>query len=72
MQQVGFKPKDIQYVPCSGLTGVNLTENKEPRLKAWYNGETLLQAIGIDALPGPLCWSLFLLKRTVAFCISAH
>ena len=47
--QVGFKAKDIQYVPCSGLTGANLTEDKESRLQAWYKGGTLLQAIGMHA-----------------------
>lgn len=35
------------YVPCSGLTGENLTKCcNEPLLREWYNGPTLLDRIG--------------------------
>jgi hypothetical protein len=47
--QVGFRAKDVWYVPCSGLTGVNLVENKEPKLKAWYRGDALIDYIGVPA-----------------------
>ncbi|XP_022777846.1 HBS1-like protein, partial [Stylophora pistillata] len=37
---------DVVYVPCSGLTGENLTgSSQEPLLRAWYNGPSLLDRI---------------------------
>lgn len=45
--QVGFRQKDVWYVPCSGLTGVNLVENKEPKLEQWYSGPPLIKHIGM-------------------------
>lgn len=43
----GFSPKRIQFVPTSGLTGVNVKD--KPRsdvlLTEWYKGPTLLEAI---------------------------
>ena len=39
------------YVPCSGLTGENLTgSSKEPLLRAWYNGPSLLDRIGTKSV----------------------
>ena len=43
--------KAIHIVPCSGLTGKNLTESC-PELGGWYQGETLIEAIGELALCG--------------------
>ncbi|CAH3108693.1 unnamed protein product [Pocillopora meandrina] len=46
LKQAGFKESDVVYVPCSGLTGENLTgSSKEPLLRAWYNGPSLLDRI---------------------------
>ena len=42
-----FQDSDVVYVPCSGLTGENLTKCcNEPLLRKWYNGPTLLDRIG--------------------------
>ena len=42
-----FQESDVVYVPCSGLTGENLTKCcNEPLLRKWYNGPTLLDRIG--------------------------
>ncbi len=47
LKQTGFKEKDIAYVPCSGLSGENLTKPPtEPKLAAWYSGTCLIQQIG--------------------------
>lgn len=47
LKQVGFKEQDIFYVPVSGLTGENLTTPPtETKLKEWYTGPSLVQAIG--------------------------
>lgn len=46
LKQAGFKDSDVVYVPCSGLTGENLTKCcNEPLLRKWYNGPTLLDRI---------------------------
>jgi elongation factor 1 alpha-like protein len=41
----GFKTNAITYVPCSGLFGINLVENKSDDLKKWYTGISLVDAI---------------------------
>ena len=47
LKQTGFKEKDICYIPCSGLSGENLTKPPtEPKLADWYKGPTLVQQIG--------------------------
>ncbi|XP_064624404.1 uncharacterized protein LOC135485936 isoform X2 [Lineus longissimus] len=45
LKQAGFKEADLSFVPCSGLNGENLTECKDPVLKSWYSGPTLIQQI---------------------------
>lgn len=48
LKQNGFDMKRVQFVPISGLTGVNVKESptaSAPELSKWYNGKTLLQAI---------------------------
>ena len=52
-RQAGFREADLTFVPCSGLTGENLTRpSATPSLQAWYgSGPTLLQAV--DSLRTP-------------------
>jgi elongation factor 1 alpha-like protein len=45
LKSVGYKEKDIQPVPVSGLTGENILECKESALKEWYQGPVLLDLI---------------------------
>lgn len=46
LRQAGFRESDITFVPCSGLTGVNLITNPtEEKLVEWYKGPTLLEVI---------------------------
>lgn len=40
-----FKPKRIQFVPISGLTGENVKACKSSDLSKWYKGPTLLEGI---------------------------
>ncbi|CCH43260.1 HBS1-like protein [Wickerhamomyces ciferrii] len=45
----GFQQDQIQFIPCSGLSGVNIsqkpsTEDELRKLK-WYNGDSLLSAL---------------------------
>lgn len=43
--QQEFKPKRVQFVPLSGLTGENVKLRQDPNLNEWYQGPTLLEAI---------------------------
>jgi small GTP-binding protein len=43
--QQQFAPKRIRFVPLSGLTGENVKQLQDVKLKAWYKGLTLLEAI---------------------------
>ncbi len=45
LKQAQFRSELIQFVPCSGMQGENLSERKEKRLCEWYNGRTLIEAI---------------------------
>lgn len=52
LKQAGFKDCDVNYVPCSGLTGDNLVVRPSIKeLLDWYSGPTLLQRI--DQLSPP-------------------
>lgn len=47
LKQVGFRDKDVSYIPCSGLTGQNLIgKPTENLLTQWYDGPCLLDVIG--------------------------
>lgn len=47
LKQAGFKESDLNYIPCSGLTGENLVKPPtDPQLTEWYKGPTLLNIIG--------------------------
>lgn len=46
LKQVGFKLNSVSFVPCSGLTGENLTEkSKLKELTSWFVGPCLLDVI---------------------------
>lgn len=52
LKQAGFEEKDVAYVPCSGLTGENLTgPAKQEKLTTWYKGPCLADVIGSTKLP---------------------
>lgn len=47
LRTVGYKESDATFVPCSGLTGENLTTPPvSPELKKWYQGPTIVDVIG--------------------------
>ena len=46
LRQVGFKENDLQYVPCSGLAGENISERVKHSSAVWYTGPTLVDAVG--------------------------
>ncbi|CAD7003148.1 unnamed protein product [Ceratitis capitata] len=52
LRQAGFKESDVTFIPCSGLSGENLSKPaQEPSLTAWYKGPHLLKVIDNFKLP---------------------
>ncbi|KAF8459441.1 P-loop containing nucleoside triphosphate hydrolase protein [Terfezia claveryi] len=41
----GFNPKNVSFVPCSGLTGANVTKKPKQGLIPWYTGGTLVDEL---------------------------
>ncbi|MEM2636971.1 MAG: translation elongation factor EF-1 subunit alpha [Candidatus Korarchaeota archaeon] len=51
---LGFKPANIDFVPVSGLLGINLVEVDKERTP-WYKGPSLLEALDkLQAPPKPI------------------
>ncbi|TMW59566.1 hypothetical protein Poli38472_004635 [Pythium oligandrum] len=51
LQQSGFRPKNLWFVPVSGITGANLQTPLDPKDCGWYTGPTLVSAIDQFAPP---------------------
>ncbi|KAI9909702.1 hypothetical protein PsorP6_014782 [Peronosclerospora sorghi] len=51
LDHAGFRRNKVQFVPVSGLTGVNLKQTGGDDRVAWYTGPSLVEAI--DALTPP-------------------
>ncbi|KAL4803728.1 hypothetical protein BDV18DRAFT_162738 [Aspergillus unguis] len=41
----GFQPKNISFVPCSGVNGDNITFRSQDANVSWYNGRTLVEEL---------------------------
>ncbi|KAL8995477.1 MAG: hypothetical protein Q9188_006796 [Gyalolechia gomerana] len=41
----GFQPKNTAFVPCSGLTGDNITRRAEAQQASWYDGPILIEQL---------------------------
>ncbi|XP_003741002.1 HBS1-like protein [Galendromus occidentalis] len=56
LKQTGFVESMVSFVPCSGLTGVNLHERSQlPQLTKWYKGPCLLETIDkMEPPPRPI------------------
>lgn len=51
-KQAGYKESDISFIPCSGLTGENLSRKpSSEKFKHWYNGFTLAEAVDVMKAP---------------------
>ncbi|KAF4945415.1 hypothetical protein FGADI_11917 [Fusarium gaditjirri] len=42
---LGFQPKNIDFIPISGLNGDNLVRRTEDKAASWYTGPTLIEAL---------------------------
>ena len=45
-KQIGFKDRQISFVPCSGFTGENLVEAVTAPEASWFSGAPLVEYIG--------------------------
>lgn len=45
LTQAGFNPKNVSFVPCSGLLGDNITRRSEDPRVGWYSGKTLVEEL---------------------------
>jgi len=51
-KQAGFRESDLNFIPCSGLTGENLTKvSSSQTLKSWYQGPTLVEVVDTMKTP---------------------
>lgn len=41
----GFQPKNVSFVPCSGLHGDNIARRSEDERASWYTGPTLVEEL---------------------------
>ncbi|KAF3260054.1 Hsp70 suppressor, GTPase facilitates ribosomal subunit dissociation, variant 2 [Orbilia oligospora] len=41
----GFQPKNVSFIPCSGLTGDNIVRKPADGLIPWYSGPTLVEEL---------------------------
>ncbi|KAI6760743.1 hypothetical protein HG530_009603 [Fusarium avenaceum] len=42
---LGFQPKNVNFIPISGLNGDNLVRRSEDSAASWYTGPTLIEAL---------------------------
>jgi len=49
LEKSGYPESDVYYVPISGLVGDNIVNKVDPKVCAWYKGETLMEIL--DKLP---------------------
>jgi len=47
LSQAGYLSSNIWFVPCSGLSGINLTSRSHEKALGWYTGPTLLECLGM-------------------------
>ncbi|CAE6408626.1 unnamed protein product [Rhizoctonia solani] len=50
--QAGFNTSRVAFVPCAGMSGVNLTKSEEPALQSWWNGNPIVDYL--DQLEPPV------------------
>ncbi|CAE6411697.1 unnamed protein product [Rhizoctonia solani] len=50
--QAGFNTSRVAFVPCAGVSGVNLTKSEEPALQSWWNGQPIVDYL--DRLEPPV------------------
>uniref|UniRef100_M4BD98 Tr-type G domain-containing protein n=1 Tax=Hyaloperonospora arabidopsidis (strain Emoy2) TaxID=559515 RepID=M4BD98_HYAAE len=51
LQHAGYRPKNLRFVPLSGMTGINLEKTGGVKECSWYSGPSLVEAIDSFAPP---------------------
>uniref|UniRef100_A0AAV1TEF1 Tr-type G domain-containing protein n=1 Tax=Peronospora matthiolae TaxID=2874970 RepID=A0AAV1TEF1_9STRA len=51
LQNAGYRPKNLRFVPLSGMTGINLEKTGGVKECSWYSGPSLVEAIDSFAPP---------------------
>jgi elongation factor 1 alpha-like protein len=52
LKTLGYNETDLQFIPCSGLTGENILTRSVPALSGWYSGKTLVEVIdSLEVMP---------------------
>jgi elongation factor 1 alpha-like protein len=44
--QAGFNTSRIAFVPCAGVSGINLTKSEDPALQSWWAGKSIVDYLG--------------------------
>lgn len=67
-EEIGYKSKDLSWVPCSGLTGEGIFKTAYPSSQTWYQGPNLVgeleniaakhSTIGEDVTKEPFVFSI--------------
>ncbi|KAK8869588.1 hypothetical protein IAR55_000155 [Kwoniella newhampshirensis] len=47
----GFSSAKTTFMPLAAMEGINVAENDSPKLKSWYDGPTLIQALDKVEIP---------------------
>ncbi|KAJ3412063.1 HBS1-like protein [Chytridiales sp. JEL 0842] len=47
----GFRKEKIEFIPCSGYSGENLTKQTNPSLLSWYSGPTVVDCLDRLEIP---------------------
>ncbi|KAH7344847.1 P-loop containing nucleoside triphosphate hydrolase protein [Rhizoctonia solani] len=50
--QAGFNASRVVFIPCAGVSGVNLTKSEEPALQSWWNDGPIVDYL--DRLEPPV------------------
>ena len=45
LTSAGFQPKNIAFIPCSGLNGDNIAQRTAEAAASWYKGPTLIEEL---------------------------
>lgn len=48
-QNIGFKPDQVSWIPCSGLTGANVVKRSTQEIHNWYQGRSLVEELEYKA-----------------------
>mmetsp|Transcript_17031 Transcript_17031/g.30505 ORF Transcript_17031/g.30505 Transcript_17031/m.30505 type:complete len:408 (+) Transcript_17031:198-1421(+) len=51
LKQIGWKSKDVEFMPISGLLGEGLLNRLSPQVCNWYTGPSLVEALDDIAIP---------------------